>query len=62
MALCKAVKMEVMIVCENGLSDEDVVQWTKNAMRDYCEFDESIVNIIESHSNVIGNFEDGPKN
>lgn len=53
MALYKAVKLEVMIFTEMEMSDEDIVKWTEDAMRDYCDFRESVVKIVEKHENVL---------
>lgn len=49
--------MEVMILTETTLTDAEVVKWTKDAMRDYCDFHEAVVTITESHETVFANLE-----
>ncbi len=48
----KAVKLEVMILVESPMSDDEIIKWTEDAMRDYCDFEASTVKIIEKHENV----------
>lgn len=52
MAIYKAIKLEIMILVEASMSDEDIIDWTERAMKDYCEFDESVVKITQRHENV----------
>lgn len=58
MALFKAVKLEVMILCYPGEENEDIVKVVEEAMIDYCAFVQSLVKVVEEHETVFANLEE----
>lgn len=49
----KAVKLELLILTEAGMSNTEIMSWITDAMRDYCDFIESSAKVLETHDSVI---------
>lgn len=58
MSVYKAVKLEVMILTENGMSNEEIIKWTDLALKNYADFEEVYSKIVEVHENVMTNIHD----
>lgn len=53
----KAVKLEVLILTEAGMSNEEIIRWVVDAMKDYCDFIESTAKVLEAHESVIADMQ-----
>jgi hypothetical protein len=50
----RALKLEVLILVEEDeLTEAQVVEWTKKAMLDFCDFKEAVVKIKEAHTRIL---------
>lgn len=49
----KAAKLELLILTEAGMSNDEIMQWILDAMKDYCDFIESTVKVVETHDSVL---------
>lgn len=61
MGIYKAVKLEIMVLTEAGMSDEEIIRWTNDALKDYADFLEVTTKITEKHESVMANFGDEAK-
>ncbi len=52
MALFKAVKIEIEILTESNVSNKEIIDWTRDAMLDYCGYMCATLKILEVHDNV----------
>ncbi len=52
MALMKAVKVQIEILTEANVSNKEIVEWTRDAMIDYCGYLGATVKVLEVHDNV----------